>query len=202
MLRQPAPSRDVPVTSGFEPDDVRSPEDSVEKSLFGVTNEVFDRCCRKSLFALLMTNSPSRRRGDLTNVWGRHQKAMSSPATSVTGLGTCRRTIVACFVFRREISRRAVWDFFDSIDPKLSSITRALRRSNGLRSALHTCLIVSRISDVSAPLASISFNTRGARAYDAPRTGRLRLPALVGPEPNPAVRAVTKRFALRTAATA
>ena len=28
-------------------------------------------------------------------------------------------------------------------DPKLSSITRALRRSNGLRSALHTCLIVS-----------------------------------------------------------
>ena len=40
---------------------------------------------------------------------------MSSPATSVTGLGACRRTIVACFVFRREISRKAVWDFFDSI---------------------------------------------------------------------------------------
>src|SRR6516225_11481030 len=32
--------------------------------------------------------------------------------------------------------------------------------------------------------------------------GRLRLPTLVGPEPNPAVRAVTKRLALRTAATA
>ena len=46
---------------------------------------------------------------------GGHQKAMSSPATSVTSLGTCRRTIVACFVFRREISHKAVWDFFDSI---------------------------------------------------------------------------------------
>ena len=64
-----------------------------------------------------MTNSPSRRRGDLANVWGRHQKATSSPATSLTGLGACRRTIVACFVFRREISRKAVWDFFDSIEP-------------------------------------------------------------------------------------
>jgi hypothetical protein len=92
----------------------------------GIENECCDahstsgqgRCYRKSLFALPMTNSPSRRRGDLTNVWGRHQKAMSPPATSVTGLRTCRRTIVACFVFRREISRRAVWDFFDSIDPE------------------------------------------------------------------------------------
>jgi hypothetical protein len=31
--------------------------------------------------------------GDLTNVWGRHQKAMSSPATSVTGLGTNNRRV-------------------------------------------------------------------------------------------------------------
>jgi hypothetical protein len=45
-----------------------------------------DRCCRKSLFALLMTNSPSRRRGDI-NVWCRHYKATNSPVTSVTGLG-------------------------------------------------------------------------------------------------------------------
>src|SRR6478672_5839566 len=65
--------------------DVRSPRRKSE----------FDRCCRKGLFASLTINSPSRRRGDLTNVWGRHQKAMSSPVTSVTGLGAYRRTIVA-----------------------------------------------------------------------------------------------------------
>ena len=32
--------------------------------------DAFDRCCRKSLFASLNTNSPSRGCGDLTNVWG------------------------------------------------------------------------------------------------------------------------------------
>ena len=46
---------------------------------------------------------------------------MSSPVTSVIGLAAYRRTIVACFVFRREISRKAVWDFFDSIDPTATS---------------------------------------------------------------------------------
>jgi hypothetical protein len=51
-------------------------------------------------------------------VGGRHQKAMSSPVTSVIGLAAYRRTIVACFVFRRDINRKAVWDFFDSIEPK------------------------------------------------------------------------------------
>ena len=37
---------------------------------------------------------------------------------------------------------------------------------------------------------------------DGRRTVRLRLPGLVGPEPDPAVRAVTKRLALGAAATA
>ena len=46
---------------------------------------------------------------------------MSSPVTSVIGLAAYRRTIVACFVFRREISRKAVWDFFDSIGRKQTS---------------------------------------------------------------------------------
>jgi hypothetical protein len=40
---------------------------------------------------------------------------MNSPVSSATGLMAYRRGIVACFVFRREISRKAVWDFFDSI---------------------------------------------------------------------------------------
>jgi len=39
-------------------------------------------------------------------------------------------------------------------------------------------------------------------AHGSRRTVRLRLPALVGPKPDPAVRAVTKRLALGTAATA
>ena len=41
----------------------------------------------------------------------------------------------------------------------------------------------------------------GARAHDCRQTVRLLLPALVGPKPDPAVRAVTKWFALGTAAT-
>ena len=85
------------------------------------------RYCRKSLFALLMINSPSRRRGDLINVWGRHQKAMSSPVTSVIGLAAYRRTIVACFVFRREISRKAVWDFFGQHPSNRTSYLGAAR---------------------------------------------------------------------------
>ena len=35
-----------------------------------VSESALGRCCRKSLFASLNTNSPSRRRGDLINVWG------------------------------------------------------------------------------------------------------------------------------------
>jgi hypothetical protein len=38
-------------------------------SLLRMSRSVDDRCCRKSLFASLNTNSPSRRRGDLINVW-------------------------------------------------------------------------------------------------------------------------------------
>jgi diphthamide biosynthesis methyltransferase len=38
---------------------------------------------------------------------------MNSPVTSAIGLSAYRRAVVACFVFRREISRKA--DFFDSI---------------------------------------------------------------------------------------
>jgi hypothetical protein len=48
---------------------------------------------------------------------GKHHKAMNSPVSSATGLMAYRRGIVACFVFRREISRKAVWDSFDSIGP-------------------------------------------------------------------------------------
>jgi len=39
-------------------------------SLLRISRAVNDRCCRKSLFASLNTNSPSCRRGDLINVWG------------------------------------------------------------------------------------------------------------------------------------
>jgi hypothetical protein len=35
--------------------------------------------------------------------------------TSVVELKAHRMAIAACFVFRREISRKAVWDFFDRI---------------------------------------------------------------------------------------
>ena len=52
---------------------------------------------------------------------------MNSPVTSVTGLGAYRRTIVACFVFRREIRRKAVWDFFDSIGQTRTSSLGAAR---------------------------------------------------------------------------
>ena len=52
---------------------------------------------------------------------------MSSPVTSVIGLAAYRRTIVACFVFRREISRKAVWDFFDSIRQTRTSYLGAAR---------------------------------------------------------------------------
>jgi hypothetical protein len=58
-----------------------------------------DRCCRKSLFASLNANFPSCRCGDPTIVWGKHHKAMNSPATSATGLRAYRRAIVACFQF-------------------------------------------------------------------------------------------------------
>jgi hypothetical protein len=44
-----------------------------------------------------------------------HPKAMNSPVTSATGLRAYRRSIVACFAFRREISRKAAWDFFDGV---------------------------------------------------------------------------------------
>jgi hypothetical protein len=38
--------------------------------------------------------------------------------TSATRLRAYRRAIVACFVFRQEIGRKSVWDFFDSIGQK------------------------------------------------------------------------------------
>ena len=81
----------------------------------------FDRYCRKSLFALLMINSPSRRRGDLINVWGKASKSDELASDFGNGLAAYRRTIVACFVFRRNINRKAVWDFFDSMTPSGSS---------------------------------------------------------------------------------
>jgi hypothetical protein len=77
----------------------------------GVTTSLMGRCCRKSLFASLNANFPSCRCGDPTIVWGKHHKAMNSPATSATGLRAYRRAIVACFVFEQEISRKAVWTF-------------------------------------------------------------------------------------------
>jgi hypothetical protein len=40
------------------------------------------------------------------------------PMTSVAELRSHRIAIAACFAFRREISSSALWDFFDSIDPK------------------------------------------------------------------------------------
>jgi hypothetical protein len=41
---------------------------------------------------------------------------MNSPVTSAVERETSRAAIVAYFVFQREISRYAFWDFFDSID--------------------------------------------------------------------------------------
>jgi len=40
---------------------------------------------------------------------------MNSPLTPVAGLRAHRRAIVAYFVVRREISHKAIWDFFNSI---------------------------------------------------------------------------------------
>jgi hypothetical protein len=52
---------------------------------------------------------------------------MNSLVTSTTGLRAYRQTIVACFVFRQEISRRAVWDFFDSIGQTRTLLLGAAR---------------------------------------------------------------------------
>jgi hypothetical protein len=56
----------------------------------------------------------------------------------------------------------------------------------------------------SATASAVKYDAAHSRlaAHDGPWTVRLRLPALVGPESDPAVRAVTKRLALGTAATA
>jgi hypothetical protein len=43
---------------------------------------------------------------------------MNSQATSVARLRTHRSAIVACFVFLREISRKALWDFCNTIGTK------------------------------------------------------------------------------------
>jgi hypothetical protein len=48
---------------------------------------------------------------------GIHHQAANSPVISVMALKVHRIAIAACFVFLREISRSACWDFFDSIDP-------------------------------------------------------------------------------------
>jgi hypothetical protein len=51
---------------------------------------------------------------------------MNSPATSATGLRAYRLAIVACFVFQQEISRKAVWDFFDSSVVAMASSIQVL----------------------------------------------------------------------------
>jgi hypothetical protein len=40
--------------------------------------------------------------------------------TSAAELRSHRIAIAACFAFRQEINSSALWDFFDSIDPKLT----------------------------------------------------------------------------------
>jgi hypothetical protein len=85
---------------------------------------------------------------------------MNSPVTSATGLGTYRRTIVACFVFRREISRKAVWDFFDSIGQKLKiSMGAYVFRSapnNGHRATTAACLKAAKTG------SEVSFDHQGS----------------------------------------
>ena len=49
---------------------------------------------------------------------GIHHQTKNSPVTSVVDLRAHRLAIAASFVFRREISDFAFWDFFNSIDPK------------------------------------------------------------------------------------
>jgi hypothetical protein len=51
---------------------------------------------------------------------------MNSPATSATGLRAYQRAIAACFVFQQEISRKAVWYFFDSSVAAMASSIQVL----------------------------------------------------------------------------
>ena len=46
------------------------------------------------------------------------ERGMKSPLTPVTGLRAHRQATVVHFVVRLKISHKAIWDFFDSIDPK------------------------------------------------------------------------------------
>src|SRR5262245_50006937 len=58
---------------------------------------------RKSLAAVILQSCERK-----------HHRAMNSPVTSATGVRAYQRAIIACFVFRQEISREAVWDFRSS----------------------------------------------------------------------------------------
>ena len=48
-----------------------------------------------------------------------HHMAMNSQATSLTSLPPYQSTIAACFVFRRENCRTAIWNFCNKIGTKL-----------------------------------------------------------------------------------
>src|SRR3954451_2036885 len=73
------------------------------------------RLCCKSLFALLIANFLSCRRGFRVSMWG-----TSSPGDQLTGDSVTRLTphlsaIVACFDFWREICHPAFSDFCNTI---------------------------------------------------------------------------------------
>src|SRR5215472_15359303 len=53
--------------------------------------------------------------------WAQINLGLCSSLDEKRGSDQYRRAIVACFVFRQKISRRAVWDFFDSIGPERRS---------------------------------------------------------------------------------
>src|SRR3954471_11154021 len=73
------------------------------------------RLCCKSLFAPLIANFSSCRRGIRVNVWGPHRQVINSLATSVTSLTPHLSATVACFIFWREICHPAFSDFCNKI---------------------------------------------------------------------------------------
>jgi hypothetical protein len=60
---------------------------------------------------------------------GSHHQIVNLPMTSVMELRGHRMAIAACFAFQREISSSVLRDFFDSIDPKRSFLSRTDQRS-------------------------------------------------------------------------
>jgi hypothetical protein len=120
--------------------DCASSESVTFRNFASFRNDRFWRIVLQKSFASLSTNSASRRSGDRKIMWGPHHQAMNSRATSIAGLRSRQSAMAACFVFWREISRTAFWDFCNTICLMLLQsplhhrlqIFRALRAAIGL----------------------------------------------------------------------